>query len=181
MPRVKGEKGEKWIAVQEEYFQNVLSVKELAEKYGLNPATISSRASREGWPRQPKQERAKRVKDRLVQDAMALGGTPSPDTREKMIEAAVSQDVADMNLGLRNARKALELSHTGMTMLEKDDEGINPVALKSYMDSSKTSIEVIRRIRGLDEKDGESEMETMTYDDLKDEFESLKAELDAQS
>lgn len=182
MPRVKGDKSEKWIAIQEEFFQNILTVKELSEKYGVKPTTISTRASREKWPRQPKQERAKKVKDRLVQDAMALGGTPSPETRDKMIEAAVSQDVEDMNLGLRNARLGLELSYQGMKMLEgmEESEGINPIALKSYLDSTKGSIEVIRKIRGLDEKDGESELESLSYDDLKSEFESLKAELDAQ-
>lgn len=189
MPKTipKDKKEIDWVAIQEEYFQNILNVAELARKYGVTYNAIYLKARRNNWPRRPKEERAKKVKDRLVEESLALGGRATEENREQMIEEAVSQDVADMNMGLRNARLALEMSFIGMESLrpaksdngeeceEPEAESVNPIALKSYVDTTKNSVEIIRKIRGLDEKDADDNdgLEVASYDELVAELESL--------
>ncbi len=160
-----------WEKIGGEYIANVLSIAEIARRHGVSSAAIHKRADRHDWTRLPKEERAKKVKDRLVEEAMALGGRTTEATRDEMIEAAVNQDIQDMNLGLRNARRALNIAHNMMDAVDNDDG--NPIALKSLVDTTKQSIDVIRKIRGLDEKDAEDEVQALSYDELKAEIESI--------
>lgn len=157
-----------WPAIQNEYFLNLLSVRELADKYGVKYHTLYKRAK--NWARQPESVRAEEVKRRLVNEQSSLGERVTKENRDQLLEQAVSQDVEDMNLGLRNARKALNLAHEVMETINVND--VNPIAIKSLVDSSKTSIEIIRKIRGLDAAI-EDDLSDMSIDDLKAEIERL--------
>jgi DNA-binding transcriptional regulator YhcF (GntR family) len=157
-----------WPAIQNEYFLNLLSMRQLAEKYDVNYHTLYRRAKK--WAQQPESARAEEVKRRLVSEQSSLGERVTSENRDQLLEQAVSQDVADMNLGLRNARKALNLAHDVMELLDAGD--VNPVAIKSLVDSSKTSIEIIRKIRGLDAV-AEDDLSGMSIDELKEEIERL--------
>lgn len=50
-----------WPLIRMEYAQGTASLSELAEKYGLYPATLTSRADKEGWAEERRQE-AERVR-----------------------------------------------------------------------------------------------------------------------
>lgn len=50
-----------WPSIRMEYAQGTASLSELAEKYGLYPATLNSRADKEGWAEERRQE-AERVR-----------------------------------------------------------------------------------------------------------------------
>lgn len=48
-----------WPSIRMEYAQGTASLSELAEKYALYPATLASRADKEGWAEERRQEAEK--------------------------------------------------------------------------------------------------------------------------
>lgn len=195
-----------WLQIELEYRANVLSAADLARKYKIKDSTLRQRAKRNGWVREPKSDRAKEVQKRTaeqepaenkdnkkltvkkaeqVSEAVSIGRASEGVTVESLVEEAVDQDVKDMNLGLANARKALQKSGSLMdditveSMLEDglaQEEVIFAGAreLKMLTEITKTSVEVIRKIRGLDEvEDTTNDLSSYTEEQLKAELERL--------
>lgn len=185
-----------WVDIEFEYRANVLTTAEIAKKYNVNDATLRTRARRKGWTRQPRAERAKQVAKRTkkltvqkadkVSEAVSIGRSSSGITVESLVDAAIDQDVSDMNLGLTNARKALikagELMDDAYITDQAADSEVAQIIkvqtqtreLKMLTEITKLSIEVIRKIRGLDEKeDPERDLSGWTSDQLRAELERL--------
>lgn len=185
-----------WIRIEEDYCAGILRVSEISRKYGAPATTICSRAKRNNWVRISAAIRAKRVKEEVtnsktkaVNQQMSVatdGKTVSIDSSNvaSIINQAIDQDVTDMNLGLENARKALskasELMEDIVIPTEDPAEAdqvlrIAGRELKSLVEVTKISIETIRKIRGLDEKDEkDDDLSRKSIDELKAEIERLE-------
>lgn len=180
-----------WQEVELDWRANVLTVAEIARKYNVKDSTVRNRASRQKWVREPKSDRAQKVKKLTAQkadqvsEALSIGRASEGVTVESLVEEAVDQDVKDMNLGLSNARKALEKAGNLMeditvdAMLESGEPGTEVIfagarELKMLTEITKTSVDIIRKIRGLDEvEDPTNDLSSYTEEQLKAELERL--------
>lgn len=134
-----------WEAVEVAYRVNTKSVRAIADEHGITEGTIRARAKRLGWARDPEG-----TKREIVRSAMA--GITQDTTHcaiRATIETEAAQDVDDMNRGLSVARACLR---NLQTMAETTEDAR---IVKVIVDATKTAIETIRNIRGLDEKDRE--------------------------
>lgn len=148
-----------WDAIEAEYIAGVLSNRKIAEKYGCSESGLRKKAKQEGWMRDPAGKKAALVREKLV-----VGDTRG--AANEIFRQAIEQDVADMNLGLENARKVL---HKVSKMIPLSEDGRE---LKTLSEAVKINIELIRKIRGLDD-------DVKKEDDLENWSESqLRAELD---
>lgn len=179
-----------WPAIEADYCAGVLRISEISRKHGAPETTIYSRAKRSKWVRLDPAIKAKRVRDEVanpkaktVNQKMSVSAEGS-DTVD-IVNAAIDQDVQDMNLGLENARKALKKANTLMDDINieavepgQEDIFIKVAAkdLKSLVDVTKTSIETIRKIRGLDDDQANDDLSGLSIEELRAEIEKLEAQ-----
>ncbi|WP_232507660.1 hypothetical protein [Candidatus Williamhamiltonella defendens] len=74
----------------------------------------------------------------------------------KAIDAAAIEDIKDMGTGLENARLALEIAHKALKRLAEEKQYLHLMVqdarnLKVLTETNRHNVEVIRRIRGLDD------------------------------
>ena len=174
-----------WASIAEDYIAGVKGIRAIGREYDVAEGTIRAKAKRAGWIRNPKSVKAKKVKEQMggkakaktVNDKMAVFHEPhqvavSLENVDQLVEAAVNQDVKDMNLGLENARKALHKAGLMIDLLD-DSEG-DPRFLKTLADVTKLSVDTIRKIRGLDEVEVKpDELAEWSEDQLREELDRL--------
>lgn len=169
------------VEMRELYFQNLMTVAEIGKRYNVSPQSVYSRIKREAWPRRPKSDHAKAVNDKIesaakqkaerVKAQTSVGAKITEANREEMINKAVDQDVQDMNMGLEAARSCLLKAKEMIDSIDVE-EGQAP-HLKSLCDATRVSVDTIRKIRGLDEKEQEDELGGMSIEQLKAELERI--------
>lgn len=181
MARSKSPPPEILASMKEMYFQNIETLSDIARVHGVSVQALTNRIRREEWPRRPKSDHAEAVaskfEEKLAKEkadrvkAQTSVGLVTEENRAEMLEAAVNQDVEDMNLGLAAARSSLKKAHE---MIEAIDVGDTQAShLKALCDSTRVSVDTIRKIRGLDEKEQDDELSSMSIEQLKAELERI--------
>lgn len=125
------------------------SNRRLAEAYGIHEATLRGMVKRGAWVRD-----AEGTKREIVKTKMA--GIAHGDTHHAVRELVGVQadlDVADMQVGLGNARKILAFIGNSI------DSTTSARDLKTLAEANALTITTIRKIRGLDDKDDKGDMD----------------------
>ncbi|WP_018694425.1 hypothetical protein [Algicola sagamiensis] len=144
-----------WLSVESEYRANRHSIRQIARDHGTSEGTIRRRAKKFGWLRD-----GTKIKREMVKAHYA--GVPLTEDKEESvtiseaIEIAALDDIQDMDIGLRNARLALEIVNQTLQRIQQTPATMEMLAfdaknLKVLTESNKYNVEVIRRIRGLDD------------------------------
>lgn len=169
-----------WKSIEAEYCAGILRVSEIARQFGVNESTIRSRAKRGNWVRLSASMRAKEVKKKVGSESPKKVSQQVASTKDgnvvsitgdnaaDIMNSAIDQDVQDMNLGLKNARAALRKAGT---MIDDVDD---PRDLDTLSKVTKNSIDTIRKIRGLDEKDPEDDLSNKSIEELQAEIDRLQ-------
>jgi len=151
-----------WIAIEGLYRAGQMSLREIAKAHGTASSTIKSRAKRNGWTQDAAETKRQIVSNRMSRVQVAQ------DVEHRTlceIEAAATQDVEDMQLGLKGARAVLQaaVDSIGLQGVHVLDSGkaelvLDPKDLKTLSECIKINVETIRTIRELDKKGpGESQ------------------------
>lgn len=138
-----------WLVIEVAYRTGFPSVRRIAQEHSISEATIRKRAKKEGWLRDPEG-----VKRELVRAAMSgsgtqkgtQSGTQTDEEVRKAIETEAGQDIDDMHNGLVAARQCIQKLRL---MIEKAND---PRDVKIIAEANRIAIEIIRRIRGLDDQ-----------------------------
>jgi len=133
-----------WVSIETHYRAGVKSVNALAKESGVTEGAIRARAKKRGWLRDPEG-----TKREMVKAAMSgiTNGIPNYEVRN-IIETEANQDVADMQDGLSVSRLCIR------RLKEMAEKVRDPREVKVIAEANKVAVEVIRRIRGLDENPG---------------------------
>lgn len=138
-----------WLVIEVAYRAGFPSVRKIAQEHGITEAAIRKKAKKEGWLRDPEG-----TKRQLVRAAMAGGGsqkgsqsgTQTDKEVREAIESEAGMDIVDMHNGLVAARQCIRKLRL---MIEKAND---PRDVKIIAEANRISIDIIRRIRGLDEQ-----------------------------
>ena len=119
-----------WEKIKAEYLTTDTSYRELAQKYGVNYATIGKKASKEGWQTQRQQQANKTLTKMLA-----------ADTKQKVDRATRLKTVADKLLDKVEA-------------LVADDDRLTATAIKNLSDALKNikEAQMIRTQEDIDEQ-----------------------------
>ena len=145
-----------WLGVETEYRANLKSLRKIATEFGTSEGTVRRRAKQHGWVRDGAMVKRERVKAHFA-------GKPAPEVANqpeavaKAIDEAAIEDIKDMGTSLENARLALEIANKALRVLAKDEQYIHLMVqdarnLKVLTEANRHNVEVIRRIRGLDDQ-----------------------------
>ncbi|WP_434361041.1 hypothetical protein NF212_21805 [Parasalinivibrio latis] len=121
----------------------------------MSETSIRRRAKKYGWVRD-----GATIKRECVKAYFA--GKPEPEIvgKPKAVAAAImeaaNEDIHDMDVGLENACLALKLVNKTLRTIEADERSIRMLVmdaknLKLLTDTNRYNIDLIRRIRGLDD------------------------------
>lgn len=132
------------IEIEARYRSSIEPLRQIAEEYGINEASIRDRAKRYGWVREPAE--AKRA---LVEAKLAGITTQSSDEakaalfdQQAELDAETLRDSAEFYRAvIKRARKRIE---------EEESELLAP---KSITETVKLATEGYMRVRGLDKTD----------------------------
>lgn len=139
MMSVTRKKQADWLAIQGSYIAGQLPLRTIADRHGITEGAIRARAKKFGWVRN-----APETKRRIVAARMAGITQDVAQNALRNVENAASQDVADLERGMRIHRYCL-------LALEKAAETVDePREVKVIVDAAGIAIDSIRRIRGLD-------------------------------
>lgn len=129
-----------WVAIEGEFRAGSDSLRTIADRHGITEGTIRARAKKYGWSRD-----AAKTKRQIVASRMA--GVTQDVTQAVMrnIEDAATEDVADMERGLRINRLCL------LNLETAAQESTEPREIKIIVEATGAAIESIRKIRGLDD------------------------------
>jgi len=149
-----------WIAIEGLYRAGQMSLREIAKAHGTASSTIKSRAKKNGWTQDAAETKRQIVSNRMSRVAQGVAQNAMCE-----IEAAATQDVEDMQLGLKGARAVLQaaVDSIGLQGVHVLDSGkvelvLDPKDLKTLSECIKLNVETIRTIRELDKKGpGESQ------------------------
>ena len=130
-----------WLAIEGHYRAGVRSLRDIAQEFGVPESTIRHRAKKLTWIQD-----AAGTKRSMVSRMMAGVAQDVAQNTMRNIEDAAAQDVADMQLGLVGARKALTVSVAAL------DTVTEPRDIKVLSECIKLNVETIRTIRELDNK-----------------------------
>lgn len=133
-----------WIAIEGLYKSGDRSLRAIAEDHGIAEATIRARAKKNGWVRDAVGTVRRQVNDHIAGVAQGV----AQDAVRKMMNDAAQSGIADMEMGLSNARKVLWRIHLALSVSE--EEFIANKELKILNEANAGAIETIRRIRQLD-------------------------------
>lgn len=146
--------GPDWLAIEGAYRAGQKSLREIAVDFGTASSTIKSRAKKFGWTQDAAETKRQIVSSRMAGVAQGVAQHAMCE-----IEAAATQDVADMELGLEGARAILRaaVESIGLQGVHETDNGklelkIDPKDLKTLSDCVKINVETIRTIRELDKR-----------------------------
>ncbi|MFT6915621.1 MAG: hypothetical protein ACJAWL_001931 [Motiliproteus sp.] len=144
-----------WVEIEVAFRSGSVSNRELGTRYGISDTSIRRRAKKEGWTKGAVEVKRERVKAHFAGESktnLAVG-----------LAAATEADVSDMELGLGNARKALGVVGSQLDLMEKNPQIADSSDLKRLSETNKINVEVIRRIRGLDEPDRDQDGSSGAY------------------
>jgi len=144
-----------WLGVETEYRANLQSLRKMATEFGTSEGTIRRRARQYGWVRDGSMVKRERVKAHFAGKPAAEVAN-QPQAVVKAIDAAAIEDIKDMGTGLENARLALEIANKALKRLDEEKQYLHLIVqdarnLKVLTETNRHNVEVIRRIRGLDD------------------------------
>jgi DNA-binding MurR/RpiR family transcriptional regulator len=144
----------------------VSSMRALARKHAIPEATLRRYAKEHGWVRGASEVKRELVREALAGESLDADVTQDlthDEVRQRRL-AEATQDVEDMQLGLKVARACM-----GKLLLMVDSIEA-PADIKRVVDANKAAVETIRKIRSLDdEPPAEAEVKvTVGDDDLAD-------------
>lgn len=131
-----------WDSIEIDYLAGIKSIRAIASEFDCSEGAIRKKAKKEGWIRNPTKAKREQVKAKLAQGTQKC---TQDDVRTK-INNAINEDVIDMNLGLANARAVLMKCAARIPELDDVRD------LKAVSEANKLNVELIRRIRGLDDE-----------------------------
>lgn len=145
-----------WLGVETEYRAGLQSLRKIAVEFGTSEGTIRRRAKQYGWVRDGSMVKREKVKAHFA-------GKPAPESANqpeavaKAIDEAAIEDIKDMGTGLENARLALGIVNRALKAVEADEQACRMLMmdarnLKVLTETNRHNVEVIRRIRGLDDQ-----------------------------
>jgi hypothetical protein len=141
-----------WIAIEAAYRGGTEPVTQIAAAHGITEGAIRKMVKKHQWQRDPEGLKRERVKA-----FMAGGGTKRYEPRtpaDMVLNQEAEEDARDMRLGLQAARLGLQVAAMGLKN-QKDAGQAKPGETKLWSDCVALNITTIRRIRGLDEKQGQ--------------------------
>ncbi|USH01096.1 hypothetical protein K6Q96_09090 [Grimontia kaedaensis] len=144
-----------WLSIETEFRKGIESNRKIGDRFGVSEASIRRRAKKYGWVRDGATIKRERVKAHFAGKAEPdIVGQPKA-VAEAIMEAA-DEDIRDMDMGLQNARLALQLVNKTLRTIKMDERSIRMLMLdaknlKLLTDTNRTNIDIIRRIRGLDD------------------------------
>lgn len=144
-----------WVAVEVDYRSGSASNREIGAKHGTSESAIRRRVKKQGWTKGAAEAKRERVK------AHFAGASDTDIT--KGLNTATTDDVADMELGLSNARKALGVVGSQLDLMGENPKLADSGDLKRLTETNKINVEVIRKIRGLDDPDDGSDKQPAPY------------------
>lgn len=137
-----------WNIIEGVYKAGEKSLRCIAAEYGTSEAAIRRRAKKYGWVRD-----AIGTVRKIVNEQMASGITQAQynvkDPVRELMDEAIKAGVADMELGIGNARLIMQRVRQSLSVPE--GETLEPRDLKVLCEANAGAIETIRRIRQLDE------------------------------
>ena len=148
-----GSKNTDWVRIETEFRLGLKSNRQIASEHGINEITVRRRAKKYNWIKDGAAAKRARVDAAMVtNNADTLGVAAALDN-------SVAEDVADMNLGLENARLALRITYAALSKIAEGEDdaavmtSLDGRNLKVLSETNRHNIEVIRRIRSLDDQD----------------------------
>lgn len=144
-----------WIAVEVDYRSGSASNREIGTKHGTSESAIRRRAKKQGWTKGAAKAKRERVKAQMA-------GASETDIVQGL-ETATNEDIADMELGLSNARKALGVVGSQLDLMSDNPKLADTGDLKRLTETNKINVEVIRKIRGLDDPDTDGDKQVAPY------------------
>jgi len=136
-----------WLAVENEYRPNILSLRAIAEKYGCTEGAIRKKAKQEGWVRNLS-EKIKIRADDLVRREAVRNSTQN----EKEIIDANAQNNAAIQIKQRDdVAKLRTIADRLVDQLENQESFVGKVdCLKKLTESTKSLIELERKVNKID-------------------------------
>jgi len=144
-----------WLGVETEYRAGLQPLRKVAVEFGTSEGTIRRRAKKHGWVRDGSMVKREKVKAHFA-GKPAPGSASQPEAVAKAIDEAAIEDIRDMGTALGNARLALDIVNKALKAVDADEQACRLLVadarnLKVLTETNRHNVEVIRRIRGLDE------------------------------
>ena len=135
-----------WVAIEGLYRIGDRALRDIGDEYYITESAIRKRAKRKGWARD-----ASATKREIVRQAMSgtqdvLRGPQGAQDIQEAIEEAATQDIGDMQRGLRIQRHCL------MSLEQAAEVVTDAREVKIIVEAAGSAIDSIRRIRGLDQE-----------------------------
>src|SRR5271155_1531999 len=106
-----------WPAIERDFRIGQFSLRQIAANHGVNPASVSRRATKEAWPQDRSEEVKERTRAALIANATQQSNTQN-NTRntptEADIDAAVATNVSLVREHRADIREGRELAKTLM-------------------------------------------------------------------
>ncbi|WP_211633384.1 hypothetical protein [Paraburkholderia nemoris] len=136
-----------WVAIEAAYRAGVEPVTAIAAKHGISHTAINKRAKAHGWVRNPGTAKRAIVDAHFSGAKQVSGDKVSPQVSGLTIETiqgAASEDIADMERGLRIHRHCL------INLEVSAEKASDPKEIKIIVEAASLAVAAIRKIRGLD-------------------------------
>ena len=146
-----------WESVERDYSAGLLSLREIAAKYGVDESGIRYKAKRNGWTRDLSKKIEQRTEDKLRKDLLRSELRNEKIISEKEVIEANAQAIVNIKLGHRTSiKKVNSLVESLLDEIETLNESKSVENLpmrvdvtKKLMDTLKTSIDKERQAFGL--------------------------------
>ena len=146
-----------WESVERDYSAGLLSLREIAAKYGVDESGIRYKAKRNGWTRDLSKKIEQRTEDKLRKDLLRSELRSEHTISEKEVIEANAQAIVNIKLGHRaSIKKVNSLVDSLLDEIETLNESKSVENLpmrvdvtKKLMDTLKTSIDKERQAFGI--------------------------------
>ena len=146
-----------WESVERDYSAGLLSLREIAAKYGVDESGIRYKAKRNGWTRDLSKKIEQRTEDKLRKDLLRSELRSENTISEKEVIEANAQAIVNVKLGHRTSiKKVNSLVESLLDEIETLNESKSVENLqmrvdvtKKLMDTLKTSIDKERQAFGI--------------------------------
>ena len=164
-----------WESVERDYSAGLLSLREIAAKYGVDESGIRYKAKRNGWTRDLSKKIEQRTEDKLRKDLLRSELRSENTISEKEVVEANAQAIVNIKLGHRTSiKKVNSLVESLLDEIETLNESKSVENLpmrvdvtKKLMDTLKTSIDKEREAYGITNlEQTQKPIENMTNDEL---------------
>ena len=146
-----------WESVERDYSAGLLSLREIAAKYGVDESGIRYKAKRNGWTRDLSKKIEQRTEDKLRKDLLRSELRSENTISEKEVIEANAQVIVNIKLGHRaSIKKVNSLVDSLLDEIEtlNKDKSVENLPMrvdvtKKLMDTLKTSIDKERQAFGI--------------------------------